>query len=120
MKVSVLQASLVANAVLLVAALVLGWRLAGAAPRCEAKQAADTGNANVQVRKDEGTRDKKLDGVTAATKTETLGAVRQTQEQTYGRAAAIDRVPVTGDCRSPVGLPDLGAAVDQANAAAGD
>lgn len=120
MKLSVLQVSLAANAVLLVVAIGLGWRLAGAAPRCELKQATNTGNANAQLRKEEGKRDEKLDAATTTAKTDTRKEVGKAQEQTRARAETIDRIPVDGSCRRPDGLPDLGPAVDQANAAAGD
>lgn len=120
MKLSLLQWSLIANVLLLAAALVLGWRLAGAAPRCAVKQAAETGKANVQLRRDEAKRDEKLDQVTTTTKAETRKTVAKAEEQTRARAEAIDRIPVTGGCRRPVGLQPLDAAVDQANAAAGD
>lgn len=120
MKLSIFQISLIANAVLLVVALVLGWRLAGAAPRCDAKQATETGRANVELRREETARDEKLDKVTTNTKAEARESVAKTQEQTRARAEAIDRIPVAGGCRRPVGLPSLDAAVDQANAAAGD
>lgn len=120
MKLSLLQISLIANAVMLVVALFLGWRLAGAAPRCDLKRASETGKANVEVRKEEGQRDRKLDTVTTNTKADTRKAVGKVQEQTRARAEAIDRVPVDGGCRRPDGLPPLDAAVDQANAAAGD
>lgn len=119
-KVSVLQASLAGNAVLLVLSVGLGWRLAGAAPRCELKQVAATGEANVQIRKEESKRDEKLDAATNTAKAETRKEVSKAQEQTRARAETIDRIPVDGSCRRPDGLPDLGPAVDQANAAAGD
>lgn len=120
MKLSLLQWSLIGNVVLLAVALFLGWRLAGAAPRCDLKQATETGKANVQVRKDEGARDTKLDKVAQATKADTRKEVGKVEDQTRARAEKIDRVPVTGGCRRPDGLPPLDAAVDQANAAAGD
>ncbi|GAB3388175.1 hypothetical protein [Lysobacter fragariae] len=120
MKLSFLQISLIANAVLLAIALFLGWRLAGAAPRCDLKQATNTGKANFELRKEEGTRDKKLDKVATTTKADARKDVRKAQEQTRARAEAIDRLPADGSCRRPDGLPDLSSAVDQANAASGD
>lgn len=92
----------------------------GQKPKCELEQATETIQADKQVRKEENVRDKKLDAVDRNTKADTNKAVTKVEEQTHERAAAIDRVPVVGSCRAPVGLPDLGPAVDQANAAAGD
>lgn len=120
MKLSLFQISVIGNVVLLALAVFLGWQLAGAGAHCVAEQATETGKANVVVRKAEAKRDTALDKVTTETKADTRKAVRKTQEQTRARAEAIDRVPVDGGCRRPVGLPPLDAAVDQANAAAGD
>ena len=93
----------------------------GQKPKCELKQATSVVKADQQVRKDEAVRDKALDDITWETKVETNAAVSRTEKQTHERAAQIDAVPLpAGDgCRAPLGLPDLGPAVDQANAAAG-
>ena len=60
MKLTLLQWSVLANLVLLVATVALGWRLAQAKPECALKQAGATGKANVQLREEEGKRDKQL------------------------------------------------------------
>lgn len=100
--------------------VALGWRLAGAKPRCAAGKATATVAANGTVRREEGRRDQKLDTVTLETRTDTRKAIATAQEKTNARAQAIDGVVVRGDCRRPAGLPPLDAAVDQANAATGD
>ncbi|NUT14361.1 MAG: hypothetical protein HOQ33_07640 [Cupriavidus sp.] len=120
MKLSLFQISILGNVLLLAIALFLGWQLASAGARCDSEQATETGKANAEVRRDETKRDQRLDQVTTNTKANARKAVAKTQEQTRARAEAIDRIPVAGDCRRPVGLPPLDAAVDQANAAAGD
>jgi hypothetical protein len=110
----------IALALSLLANGVLGWKLAGAKPRCEASKAVATVKADQAVRAEETKRDTKLDKVTVETKADTGKAVAKVKEQTHARAEAIDRVAVSGACRAPAGLPALDAAVDQANAAAGD
>lgn len=110
----------IALALSLLANGVLGWKLAGAKPKCEASKAVATVEADRAVRADETKRDTKLDRITTETKADTRKAVAVVEKQTDERAQAIDRVPAAGDCRAPVGLPSLDAAVDQANAAAGD
>ena len=110
----------IALALSLVANGVLGWKLAGAKPKCEASKAIATVKADQVVRSDETKRDTKLDRVTVETKADTRKATGKVQEQAHARAEAIDRIPVSGACRAPAGLPALDAAVDQANRAAGD
>ncbi len=109
----------IALALSLLANGVLGWRLAGAKPRCEASKAVATVKADQAVRAEETKRDTKLDKVTVETKAHTGKAVAKVKEQTRERAEAIDRVPAGTGCAAPVGLPSLDAAVDQARAAAG-
>lgn len=112
--------SLLGNVVLLGLVIFLGWQLAGAKPKCEAKQATNTVAANNSQRKDDDKRDQKLDGVTATTKADTGKALAKAEEHTNARASAIDAARTSGGCRAPVGLPSLRGAVDEANAAAGD
>lgn len=107
-----LVVSLVVNAVQL-------YLAGGQKPKCELGKAEAVIDANDQQRAEESKRDEKLDKVTWETQIQTRTAVVQVEKETNERAAAIDRVPVSGDCRAPVGLPDLDAAVDKANAAAG-
>lgn len=95
------------------------YRAGGAKPRCEAAQAKSVVKADRGVRADENARDKKLDAVSRDSKADTAQAVGKVESKTHERAAAIDAVPVSGNCRAPVGLPPLDAAVDQANRAAG-
>lgn len=120
MKLSVLQISLAANAVLAIAACVGWWQFAQAKPECVAKQAKGVIAANDKQREAEGKRDKNLDGITTTSKAETGKALAKAEEKTNARAAEIDAVSVSGACRMPAGLPSLDGAVDEANAAAGD
>lgn len=119
-KFSVLQLSLAANVVLAIAAGIGWWQFAQAKPECEVKQERATNKANVQLRKDEGKRDTALDKIDATTKAATGKAIAKAEENTHARDAAIAAVSVSGVCRMPDGLPSLDAAVDEANAAAGD
>lgn len=91
----------------------------GQKPKCELKQAEGTIAADKRQAKDTAARDKAGDKIDRESQAATNNAVSKTEGQKNDRAQAIDRVPVTGGCRAPVGLPDLAAAVDQANAAAG-
>jgi hypothetical protein len=120
MKFSLLQWSLLANVVLLAVAIGLGWHLAGAKPKCEAKQVTAVVGANNQQAKDTAKRDQTLDGITEKAKAGTGKALAKAEDHTNARASAIDAVHAYGGCRAPVGLPDLRPAVDEANAAAGD
>lgn len=120
MKLQALGYSLLANGVLAIAAAFFAWQWAGSGPECEAEKSSATLDANVQVRKAEIVRDEKLDEATVETKADTREAVQAAKEDTHERAERIDRVPAGPGCAAPVGLPALDAAVDQANAAAGD
>ena len=97
-----------------------GYMWATASSRCTASKAVDTGNANEKQAKGERKRDTALDAVATETKADTRKEVAKTQDKTNERAAAIDRVPTSGACRRPDGLPSLDAAVREANAAAGN
>jgi hypothetical protein len=119
-KPGLLAYSLGANVVLLALAIWLGWMLAGAKPKCEAKQLGAVVSANGQQAKDTAKRDHTLDGVTEKAKTSTGKALAKAEDHTNARASAIDAVHADGGCRAPAGLPDLRPAVDEANAAAGD
>lgn len=112
--------SLLGNVVLLGLVIFLGWQLAGAKPKCEAKQAKAVVKADVQQAKAIEKRDQALDGVTEKAKAGTGKALAKAEDHTNARAVAIDAVHADGGCRAPSGLPDLGPAVDEANAAAGD
>lgn len=109
----------IALAISLAGNAFLGWRLAGAKPRCEASKAVATVKADQDVQLEQGKRDTKLDAVSANTKADAKKATGKVQEQTRARTEAIERVVVRGDCARPVGLPALDAAADQARAAAG-
>ena len=93
----------------------------GQKPKCELKQANDTIKASDQLRTEEAARDQALDDITWETRVDTTAAVTTTEKKTHERAAQIDAVPLPAGpgCDAPLGLPDLGPAVDQANAAAG-
>lgn len=120
MKLSLAAYLAIALAIALVGDVVLLMKLGAAKPQCKADMAIATVHADQGVRKDEDKRDVKLDAVSIDTKADAHAAVATVEKQTNERAQTIDRVPVTGDCRAPVGLPRLDAAVDQANAAAGN
>ena len=119
-KFSVLQLSLAANVVLAIAAGIGWWQFAQAKPECVAKQAKGVIAANDKQRDAEGKRDKKLDGITTTSKADTGKALAKAEDKTNARDASIAAVSVSGACRMPDGLPSLDAAVDEANAAAGD
>jgi uncharacterized protein HemX len=112
--------SLGLNLVLLAVAIGLGWQLAGAKPKCEAKQEKAVVKADQQQAKDTAKRDHTLDGITQNTKADTGKALAKAEDHTHARAAAINAVRTDGGCRMPAGLPSLDAAVDEANAAAGE
>ena len=112
--------SLGVNVVLLAVAIGLGWQLAGAKPKCEAKQEKAIVKADQKQAKDTANRDHALDGITQNTKAETGKALAKAEDHTHARADAIDAVRTDGGCRMPAGLPSLDAAVDEANTAAGD
>lgn len=59
------------------------------------------------------------DEAAAKAREATREAVRKAKERTGDREQAIERVPVTGACVRPDGLPRLDGAADEANAAAG-
>jgi hypothetical protein len=87
--------------------------------RCEARHIEAQEKANrLQVQR-EGKRDKTSEAVSVATEVKVAAAVAKTEESTHARDIQIIRVPVAGECRVPVGLPDLAPAVDAANAANG-
>lgn len=119
-KLQALGYSLLANGVLAIAAGFCAWQWAEAGAECDASKANATLDANVDTRKAEGERDEKLDEAKADVQDDTREAVKAAKEDTHERAEAIDRVPAGPGCAAPVGLPALDAAVDQANAAAGD
>lgn len=120
MKLQALGYSLLGNVVLAIVAAVCAWQWAESGAECEGEKSGATLDANVQVRQAEAKRDEKLDAVAVEVKADTRDAVRTAKEDTHERAEAIDRVPAGPGCAAPVGLPALDAAVDQANAAAGD
>jgi hypothetical protein len=92
----------------------------GQKPKSELKQANGVIQADKQQAKDTANRDKAGDKIDRESKADTNAKVGKAEGQKNDRAQAIDRVPVNGSCRAPVGLPDLAGAVDQANAAAGN
>lgn len=119
MKLSLTGYLLIAVTALVAGNIFTGYMWATASSRCTASKAVATGNANETQAKSESKRDKALDAVAVDTKADTRKEVAKTQDKTNERAAAIDRVPTTGACRRPDGLPSLDAAVGEANAAAG-
>lgn len=120
MKLQALGYSLLANAVLAIAAGFCAWQWAESGAECDASKSNATLDANVDTREAEGVRDGKLDKAKTETQDDTREAVARAKDETHERAEAIDRVPAGAGCAAPVGLPALDAAVDQANAAAGD
>ena len=85
--------------------------------RCEAKHASAQARADRRQEKQEARRDEISHAVATDTRQAAQKATGKTKEDTRERAEQIEAVAVTGECRVPVGLPDLAPAVEAANAA---
>jgi len=111
-----LALSLVGNAV-----LGIGWARSSAAAEanCRADMVEAARIAIVRERKRAADAESESVAISTVTHAEGLAETRGAQGRTHARSQAINAVPVTGQCRMPVGLPSQQPAVDEANAAAG-
>lgn len=108
-----LVASLLGNA-------FLGWQWAESSAECAAKQQAAANKALRDEWKRLEGADRRALEIGREQGEQTARAARDAQQGTNEREDTYRRVPVTGACRMPDGLPDLRPAVEAARAAAGD
>lgn len=98
----------------------LGWQWAESSAECDAKQQAAANKAlRAEWKRLEGADRRALE-IGRRQGEQTAREARDAKQGTNEREDTYRRVPVTGACRMPVGLPDLRPAVEAARAAAGD
>jgi hypothetical protein len=120
MKLQALGYALIALALSLAGNAFLGWQWAESSVECKAKQLAAANSALREEWKRLEGADRRALEIARRIGAETADAARDAQQGTNQREDDYRRVPVTGECRMPVGLPDLRPAVEAARAAAGD
>lgn len=112
----------------LAAALLLssGWaafatyRWATASVRCDARIAEARAHAEAGAREDVRRAQLAAAGIFAAERADLVSALAIASSNSGSRATQILRVPVTGACVMPAGLPSLQPAVEEARRAARD
>lgn len=112
----------------LIAALVVsaGWgafatyRWTTASTRCDARIAGARADAEADAREDVRRAQLTAAGIFAAERADLVSALASASSNTGNRATQILRVPVTGACVMPAGLPSLQPAVEEARRAARD
>lgn len=87
--------------------------------KCEAKWATAVAAANARQAKREAKREAIAATIATDTKAKAAAATARTEENSHAIEVQIIRVPVSGRCIKPAGLPDLGPSVNAANAANG-
>lgn len=106
-----LAASLVGNA-------VLGWQWAESGAECDTRVETAQRKAVEAERERANKADDESVAISSVVAAVTSEAVKAAIGDTHVREQAIRNVPVTGECRMPVGLPSLSDAIGEANAAA--
>lgn len=118
MKLSLAGYLLLAVVALAIGNLVTGYLWLTAGARCNAKQAEARTEAQEQAAEHYRKALTIATGIFDGTRADTAAAVAAAAGSTSDRAVQIVRVPVTGACVMPAGLPSLQPAVEEARRAA--